>query len=286
MNNNPPKNSTVISNRILYTPSEFAKENLLHLQETGTLQALSPHTNSRSGLHSYLFFIVKSGQGTLIYENKEYALTKGDCVFIDCNTSYSHTPSDKLWTLSWVHFYGSNMPGIYQKYLDRGGRPCFKSKNLEEYLLLLNQIYDIASSDDYIRDMRIYEKLSSLLTYLMEDSWRNAPETKHPAGKRNLQDVKKYIDSHFNEKISLDELADKFFINKFYLTRIFKEQFDVSISRYIMLQRITYAKRQLRFTDHSMEEIALACGLNDANYFSRVFHKIEGMSPGEYRRQW
>lgn len=278
--------NTVSSNRILYTPSEFAKNNLLHLQETGTLQALSPHTNSRCGLQSYLFFVVKDGQGTLNYADCKYELTKGDCVFIDCNTSYSHTPSDNLWTLSWVHFYGTNMSGIYQKYLERGGRPCFKSKSLEEYMLLLDHIYELAASTDYIKDMKICEKLTSLLTLLMADSWGNSPEKKHPAGKRNLQDVKNYIDLHFHEKIMLDELADKFFINKFYLTRIFKEQFDMSVSRYIMLQRITHAKKQLRFTDHSMEEIALECGLNDSNYFSRVFHKIEGISPGEYRRQW
>lgn len=285
MNNLPNKN-TVTSNRILYTPSEFAKDHLLHLQETGTLQALSPHTSSRAGLQSYLFFVVKEGHGTLIYDNCTYELTKGNCVFIDCNTSYSHTPSNDLWTLSWVHFYGSNMPGIYHKYVARGGLPCFHSENTEDYALLLDQIYNLASSTDYIRDMKICEKLTSLLTLLMADSWVHTPETKHPTGKRNLQDVKKYIDLHFNEKIMLDELAERFYINKFYLTRIFKEQFDISISRYIMLQRITHAKKQLRFTDHSIEEIAIECGLNDANYFSRVFHKIEGISPGEYRRQW
>lgn len=284
--NHSSATSPVTSNRILYTPSEFAKNHLIHLQETGTLQALSPHTNSRCGLQSYLFFVVKSGQGSLIYNNTTYKLKKGDCVFIDCNLPYSHTPSPELWTLSWVHFYGSNMPGIYEKYLTRGGRPCFQSQNTEEYLHILNSIYQLAASTDYIRDMKIFEKLTALLTLLMQDSWGSSSETKHPAGKRNLQDVKKYIDLHFHEKILLDNLAEKFYINKFYLTRIFKEQFDISISRYIMQQRITHAKKQLRFTDHSMEEIALECGLNDANYFSRVFHKIEGVSPGEYRRQW
>lgn len=284
--NHSPEKSSVISNRILYTPSEFAKNHLIHLQEVGTLQAVSPHTNSRSGLQSYLFFVVKSGKGTLNYNNCEYKLTKGDCIFIDCNLPYSHTPSHELWTLSWVHFYGFNMPGIYQKYVDRGGRPCFQSQNTEEYIHLLDHIYNLAASTDHIRDMKLYENLTALLTLLMQDSWGSSPETKHPAGKRDLQDVKEYIDLHFTQKITLDELAENFFINKFYLTRVFKEQFDMSISRYIMLQRITYAKRQLRFTNHSVEAIALECGLTDANYFSRVFHKIEGISPGEYRRQW
>ena len=109
---------------------------------------------------------------------------------------------------------------------------------------------------------------------------------KHPTGKRNLQDVKDYIDMHFTEKIMLDDLSERFFINKYYLTRIFREQFGMPISQYIMQLRITHAKRNLRFTTLSMEEIAVECGLEDANYFSRVFRKVEGVSPGEYRKQW
>ena len=46
------------------------------------------------------------------------------------------------------------------------------------------------------------------------------------------------------------------------------------------------AKRLLRFTDKSGVNVAQECGLNDANYFSRLFKKVEGTTPGEYRRQW
>ena len=45
-------------------------------------------------------------------------------------------------------------------------------------------------------------------------------------------------------------------------------------------------KELLRFTDRSIEAVAQECGLNDANYFSRMFKRVEGISPGEYRRQW
>lgn len=278
--------SPVESNRILYTPSEFAKTNLLHLQEIGELQAKKPHTNSRSKLNSYLFFVVKEGSGTLHYDGKDYELNKGSLVFIDCYKPYSHTSSQDLWTLQWAHFYGPNMSGIYGKYEERGGKPCFRSSHLEEYIQLLNSLHQIAASNDYIKDMKIFEKLTALLTLLMEDSWAETDTKKHPTGKRNLQDVKDYIDMHFTDKITLDELAEHFYINKFYLTRVFKEQFGMSISQYIMQLRITMAKRNLRFTTLSIEEIAAQCGLEDANYFSRIFRKVEGVAPGEYRRQW
>jgi len=147
-------------------------------------------------------------------------------------------------------------------------------------------LYALAESDTYVRDMQIYEKLIALLTLLMEESWH--PDTARAPGskKQNLQEIKDYLDTHYTEKITLDALAERFYINKFYLTRVFKEQFGQSVTNYLVQLRITQSKRLLRFTDRSIEAVAQECGLNDANYFSRLFKKVEGTTPGEYRRQW
>lgn len=64
----------VHSQRIIYTPSPFARSNLVHLQEVGRLQARSPHASTRKGLASYLFFMVESGSGTLEYDGTTRAL--------------------------------------------------------------------------------------------------------------------------------------------------------------------------------------------------------------------
>ena len=79
-----PQYSSVTSSRILYTPSTFARTSLLHLQEVGSLQAIHPHTSTRTNLTSFLCFVVLSGTGSLTYEGKTYELSAGDCVFIDC----------------------------------------------------------------------------------------------------------------------------------------------------------------------------------------------------------
>ena len=67
----------VFSDRILYTPTSFAKTALLYLQEIGSLQAKKPHTSSRTHLSSYLFFCVNSGSGELEYQRKKYKLGRG-----------------------------------------------------------------------------------------------------------------------------------------------------------------------------------------------------------------
>lgn len=274
------------SSRILYTPSLFARSNLTHLQEIGMLKAQQPHTSSRKNLSSYLFFMVLDGSGRLTYNGNDYTLKKGDCVFLDCHKPYSHQTSEELWTLKWVHFQGPNMNGIYEKYAERGGCPRFHCSRPKQYEQLLQEIYEIAASASYVRDMKICEKLTALLTLLMEDGWNPDSQPGSPSRKRDLQNVKDYLDLHFQEKITLDHLAEQFYINKFYLTRCFREQFGTSIGNYLSQVRITHAKRLLRFSDLPIEKIALECGIPDANYFARLFHRMEGTAPGEFRKRW
>ena len=277
--------SIVSSNRILYTPSSFARTSLLHLQEIGTLEALQPHSSSRENLQSYLFFTVLSGEGTLRYEGKEYELRAGECVFIDCRKPYRHSTDEKLWLLRWCHFYGPALSLIYEKYVERGGKPVFRPSDAGSFLSVLDALYELASGSDYIRDMRINEELNRLCTLVMAESWH--PESVRPAAKKtSVAEVKDYLDHHYEERVTLDDLSQIFFINKYYLTRVFKEQFGLSISSYLQNVRITHAKQLLRFTDKSVEEIGLECGLGALHYFSRTFKAVEGVAPSVYRSRW
>ena len=277
--------SSVQSDRILYTPSAFARGSLLHLQEVGTLKALHPHTSTRSGLVSYLCFLVLEGEGSLTYDGRQYSLKLGDCVFTDCRKTYSHSTSDCLWSLSWCHFYAPFMPAIYEKYKERGGLPVFHPEKPDAFQKSFVQLYELAASSDYIRDMRINESLSALLTLLMQESWN--PDHVAVSKKRmELAAVKAYMDEHYTQKLTLDDLEAQFFINKYYLLKIFKETYGMTISSYLISKRITRAKQLLRFTQMTIDEVGCAVGMDGAGYFSRMFKKAEGISPKEYRKQW
>ena len=280
---------SVQSSRILYTPSPFARSSLLHLQEVGSLSAIRPHTSKREKLQSYLCFMVEDGEGELVYEGKKYELRSGDVVFIHCRKAYRHStgmnPNAGLWSLRWCHFYGPSMPAIYAKYCERGGLPVIRGADVSQYAAMLTDIYTLASSSDYIRDMRINGKLNDLLTLLTESSWHREAHTNAPK-KMEISRVKSFLDEHYEEKLSLESVASHFFIDKHYLARLFKEQYGVTLVTYLQQVRITHAKRMLRFTDKSIEEIGLECGIGELNYFSRVFKKLEGVSPSEFRRVW
>ena len=276
----------VSSDRLLYTPSEFAKSNLMYLQEIGSLKAKSTHTSKRQNLESFLFFYVKEGSGVLDYNGKEYQVAAGDCVFISCKNPYSHRTSEDLWALDWVHFYGDNILPIYLKYVERGGQPVFHPDGLNEAKGIFTRLRDVAYSSDYIRDIRINECLSGLLTFLMSFSWQpEKAKNRDNAGSRIFA-LKDYLDTHYQEKITLDQMAEMFLINKYTLSRDFKEQFGTSIINYLLMVRITHAKQLLRFTDETVEEVGVNCGITPLYYFSRIFKQIEGISPLDYRAKW
>ena len=296
---------TVRSSRIIYTPSAFARSSLLHLQETGTLQALKSHKSERAGLHSCLFFTVLSGFGRLVYGGRIHELWPGDCVFIDCRKPYSHetggngpaagkekacrgaeqNAKDTLWSLQWCHFYGPNMNAIYQKYQERGGGPVFHPSDPAGYRNILTELFQIAGSADYVRDMRIQEKLSSLLVLLMEDAWDTQQTVSDAPEPMDIQQVKEYLDANYMRKITLDELASRFFINKYYLLTLFKDRYGVTVNAYLNQMRVTYVKQQLRFTDRTAESLAAELHIEPA-YLSRLFKKVEGVSPSEFRKSW
>lgn len=271
----------VESKRIQYTASHFAKESLVYLQEVGISKAIQNHTSSRNKMNSFLFFIVLEGTGTVSYENNTYNLKKDDCFFANCHSSYSHTSDN--WTIAWVHFNGDNVQDIYNKYIERNGKNVFIVKNPQVYLGIIQDIYNIANSNDYIKDMNIYNKLINILSLIMSQTIYDDTKRKN---KYSLTTIKEYIDNNYQNKIQLDELSNVFFINKFYLTRLFKENYGVTIQNYILDKRITKAKELLRFSDYNIERIAEECGVGDANYFSRVFKKVEGLTPKEYKKMW
>ena len=178
------------------------------------------------------------------------------------------------------------MQAVYQKYQGRGGRPVFHPDNFADFQLLHQSLFDFASSVDYIRDMRINSGLNELLVLLMNESWHPAEHPDTDLKKQNLSPIRDYLEAHYTENIVLNELADQFFISKFYLTRVFKEQFGVSINTYVQNLRITKAKQMLRFTDKKLEDIGYQCGLGAPHYFSRIFKQVEGITPSEFREKW
>lgn len=97
--------------------------------------------------------------------------------------------------------------------------------------------------------------------------------------------LKEYIDSHLTEDLTIKHLCDKMFVSKTKLYRLSLKSFGMGCSEYILQKRIELAKTLLETSDKSIYEIAEEVGFKDTNYFTRIFKKLVGMTPSQYKKQ-
>ncbi|MBQ8323479.1 MAG: helix-turn-helix transcriptional regulator [Clostridia bacterium] len=93
-----------------------------------------------------------------------------------------------------------------------------------------------------------------------------------------------YLNDHYAEKQTLDEIAERFFISKGALMYTFKKHMDCSLIDFLISLRISKAKELLIKTKKSVEEISELCGFSSANYFGLIFKRKEMLSPVQYRK--
>ena len=93
-----------------------------------------------------------------------------------------------------------------------------------------------------------------------------------------------YLNAHYDEEISLEFLAEKFFVSKSTLIYNFKKYTGHTLIDYLLTVRIEKAKRLLVSTDKSIREISELCGFSSPNYFGLIFKKRENLSPATYRK--
>lgn len=97
--------------------------------------------------------------------------------------------------------------------------------------------------------------------------------------------VKYYIDSHYDEDISLNSIANALYVNPSYVSFLFKKDTGENYTAYLISVRLKHAKKLLRETTLSIEEISSRTGFGNSKYFSKVFKNIVGMQPRQYRRE-
>ena len=99
------------------------------------------------------------------------------------------------------------------------------------------------------------------------------------------QVTKDYIDKNFQRKITLAELSINLHYSTVSLTEHFRREFGETIMEYVMRRRVELSQKQMRETDDTIHEISERCGFADAEYFSRCFKKLVGVSPAQWRKE-
>ena len=129
-------------------------------------------------------------------------------------------------------------------------------------------------------DLYAFNLLNGILTQMMLEL---EPVQFMLANNPYVEKALALIEKRYAEPLKLKDISDELHINSCYLSRLFHQYAGSSFSSCLVHTRLNHAKELLVSGDESIRQISLRCGYTDSTYFSRVFRRITGVTPSEYR---
>ncbi|MDF2724703.1 MAG: AraC family transcriptional regulator [Paenibacillus sp.] len=170
----------------------------------------------------------------------------------------------------------------------RNVRIRLRGEHKLEYEHLLGKLNKLLQYRDPVNVNRQMLVFLDLLLFVCDRCRASAIISQKPITEReqHVLNIINYIEAHFNEDITLELLETNCHMSKFHLARVFQEITGVTVFDYINNRRINQAKVLFHFNkQYSVTDVCYHVGFNHLAHFSRVFKKIVGKSPVQYRKE-
>ncbi|EOI53050.1 helix-turn-helix transcriptional regulator [Enterococcus gilvus] len=270
--------------RYIHTPSKRTQQLFFHIQEIGHFKASKPYYTERENLPSYLMNFTLSGKGRLFYRGKDYELQAGDFFFIDCKEyQYYETLSDEPWEMDWIHFYGGTSTSFYEEFI-RTGNNVVKTTGVPEknaIHFIMQQLLALEKHADARTDFESSLLIHKLTNELIQQKY--AIDFTRSEIPPYIIALKEYLDTNVNQVITLNQLEQRYHLNRYQIIKEFTQYIGTSPIDYLINAKLSKAKDLLRYSDLSVQVIAQTVGIENPAYFSRLFKKRIGVSPKYYR---
>lgn len=155
---------------------------------------------------------------------------------------------------------------------------------IPEFDKSLSEIYGYDFT--FTKALDMYDTLDELKNYLVEafeKAMLNMAEFRKRKDRKSVEIIKEYIQKHYNEDVNLNKIVEVTFLSSCYVSDLFKNKTGENIIDYLTRVRIEKAKTLLKDVKIKTYEVSQMVGYEDATYFSKVFKKVVGVSPTEYR---
>ena len=240
-------------------------------------------TNRPKGRRDYQLLYILEGKAHFYFNDKETIVSKGEMILYRPydHQSYFYYPTDKCQAF-WVHFTGSDVDSILNYYKLPFDKNVFYSGTSPEYKWLFEQM---------IRELQLcranyQELLTMLLRHIFLLINRHLKDFKK-SGTSALDEIEsaiRYFNENYAKEINIDKYAKSLCFSTCWFNRRFKQVTKVTPLQYILSLRIANAKMLLETKEYNVTETAYAVGIKNPLYFSRLFTKITGISPIEYKK--
>ncbi|ADZ82339.1 AraC family transcriptional regulator [Cellulosilyticum lentocellum] len=247
--------------------------------------------------HSYYeIYYQLSGERYYFIKDRSYYLKKGDIALINSYELHKTLQAGgNTHERILIYFDPSYLKAFKEAVDDFDLFQCFEKTtpvfNLgpKEQLFIEKLLYcmleeDTKRSEGYTSCIKVY--LLELLIFLgrfspeIKNSYLEFPSSLH----KKISEITSYINIHYKEDLSLDKVANLFYMNSYYLSRTFNEVTGFHFTQYVNTVRIRASEELLQKTNLSILEIAIAVGYSNSTHFGRVFKQLLGVSPLQYRK--
>lgn len=245
-----------------------------------------PEAGVKGHSHPYYhMFHMVSGECRFAVEDKVYKLTPGQSLLVPPETEHAYSNEGKE-TLEYYELKFSLQQTGPDKLLHCG--VCLTEEQLPG--LLLEQILEEYACLGNMADDAAAVYLSTILNVLTRKQRAARPrEFRYfdASGTSELsRQIVRYLEEHYSEDFSLDDLAVAMDYNKSYLCVSFKKNVGITILDCLNTIRIRRAAELIVYSDHTLPQVAERCGFASVSHFNRVFLKYVGITPGQCRRAY
>lgn len=266
----------------IYLPSARAKSTFFYPICVGKFIYEPGYKLYRKSYDSFLLMYISSGQLTLEYDEKIKIVSEGEFVILNCYEPHGYY-SDIGWKSLWCHFDGPTAMEYYKIIIEKYGN-IFRIANPYFIISKMQVIYNSCILGGNKQEPLFSKLLTDILTAIIISD-NPITEHKNRADSSNMIDESvAYINKHFAENISVNELAERATLSQYYFIRLFKKQTGYTPHEYIVNLRLSAAKYLLCTSSASIKEICFSTGFSCESAFCNTFKKNVGISPAQYRQ--
>jgi AraC-like DNA-binding protein/mannose-6-phosphate isomerase-like protein (cupin superfamily) len=223
------------------------------------------------------------GKGLVKIKDKEYNIKPGNFIIIPTGVPHKYAADERSpWTIYWVHFKGANTHSLVNKFLTQNESYYGSVEYQESRFKLFEEMYSNLEMG-YSNDNLCYANICLphfLSSFVYKENYNVSPKKQ---SKNQINHSINYMRQHIDEMLSLQAIAASINLSASHFSFIFKKSTGFPPIEYFNHLKVQKACQYLLFTDLRIKEIANNLGIEDPYYFSRMFTKVIGVSPGIYR---
>jgi AraC-like DNA-binding protein len=276
----------VIPDKFLRKVSENPLSEFLTVTDIGYFPLAAHHYRERpDGCQTSIIIYCSAGSGHYIIKGgKKETLLPGKIIVIPPNTPHTYYASTDLpWSIYWVHVDGPFFHAFYKNIVSY--LPLRISNIIEQRVKdIFRQCFNILNTPYEIKEfLYLCQMIATMLSLINCADRQDIPLTE--GSELAFNKAISFMHDHIHELITRDQLQSLTKVSQSQLNYLFKRATGFAPIEYFLRTKIHAASRDIYFSNLPAKDIAITYGIEDPYYFSRLFKKIMGMSPKNFRNK-